>query len=280
MRALAACVAVVLWASAASAGEPLTYDRGVISEDTTWRGVVEIKGQTVVKKGATLTVEPGTVIRFLWSDEENDGIGDGELNVEGRIVARGTKENMITFTSAKENPAMKNWTFVMISASKDSLIDYCIFEYAFSGIQVHYSTALISNSIFRHNYEGIRFSTTDVVIEHNDFIGNTDGIRYEARGSRTVIRKNRFLDNEHAFFAVQKCTPSVKIFENTFSNRDYDVKMGFNQKEDLDFSHNWWGTTDRAEIAGRFFDRSADESLGRVIFEPYLATPPEGSGIQ
>ena len=41
------------------------YVKGVIREDTTWSGAVTITGQTVVKKGATLTILPGTTVRFL-----------------------------------------------------------------------------------------------------------------------------------------------------------------------------------------------------------------------
>ncbi len=85
--AAAACLWGVLPVGAA---EPLRLDKGVIADDTTWSGAVILRGQNVVKKGATLTILPGTRVRFVWIDEDGDGIGDGELNVEGRIVARGT----------------------------------------------------------------------------------------------------------------------------------------------------------------------------------------------
>ena len=90
-------------------------------------------------------------------------------------------------------------------------MEYCKFEYAFSGLQVHYSTATVRNCIFTNNFEGMRFSTTDVIIEHNDFIDNFFGIRYEAHGSRTTVTKNTFKDNEQTFFPVQKSGKTVKI---------------------------------------------------------------------
>lgn len=263
----------------ARAAEPLRYDKGVIDTDTRWSGTVYVKGQTVVKKGATLTIEPGTVVRFEWSDEDGDEIGDGELNVEGNIVARGAKDNMITFTSAKEAPAAKDWTFLMISVNKGSIVEYCVFEYAFSGVQVHYSTATIRNNIFRNNFEGVRFSTTNVVIEHNEFTNNEYGVRYESRGSQTEIRDNLFTDNEYAFFPVQKCTDSVKITGNTIMSTNYNVKMGDNQREDLDFGNNWWGTKDPAAIEAKFFDKRKDESLGRVHYQPALDGPAQGCGL-
>jgi len=278
-KLLIAALTTLFCASFANADGPLYYDKGVIDKDTTWSGTVYIKGQTVVKKGATLTILPGTTVKFQWSDEDGDKIGDGELNVEGRIIAKGAKDNMITFTSAREQPAQKDWTFMMISVNKDSLVEYCIFEYAFSGVQVHYSSAVISNNIMRHNFEGLRFSTTDVVIEHNEFTDNTYGIRYESRGSRTDVTKNVFRDNEYAFFPVQKCSDTVKIRGNTIISDNYNVKMGDGQREDLDYTMNWWGTTNPAEIESNFFDGRKDGSLGKVIYEPALAGPEPDCGI-
>jgi parallel beta-helix repeat protein len=272
---------MVLAAAQCRADGPLYYDKGSIDKDTTWSGTVVLRGQNVVKKGATLTILPGTVIKFVWIDDDGDNIGDGELNVEGRIIARGTKDKMITFTSAQDKPKMKDWTFLMISVNKDSVVEYCKFEYAFTGVQVHYSTATIRNCLIQHNFEGIRFSTTDVVIEHNDIINNTYGIRYEARGSKTTVSDNLFKGNDYAFFPLQKCTSTVKIKDNDIEDSvHYNVNMGDNQRADLDYSGNWWGTADRAAIEGALFDKGKDETLGRVIYEPFLNKPADGAGMQ
>lgn len=267
--------------ASAHASVPLYLDKAAIDRDTTWSGVVVLRGQNTVKKGATLTVEPGTAVRFVWSDEDGDGIGDGELNVEGRIVAKGTKDNPVLFTSAREIPDKKDWTFLMVSVSRDSLLEYCTFEYGFTGVQVHYSTATIRNCTFRDNFEGLRFSTTDVLIENNDFTGNTYGIRYESRGSRTTVTKNLFKDNDYAFFPVWKCSSTVRIFDNNIEGcARYAVNMGFRQREDLDYTNNWWGTTDPDEIASGMFDVARDETLGRVMFEPFLDRPVKGCGVE
>jgi len=277
---LAAVGIAVSLAGVAPAAEPLRYDKGYITKDTTWSGTVIVRGQTVVKRGCTLTILPGTVVKFEWVDEDGDEIGDGELTVEGRLLARGTKDNVIVFTSARENPRMKDWTFVQVSVNKDAAVEYCRFEYGFTGLQVHYSTAVIRNCLFRNNFEGLRFSTTDVRIENNDIVDNYYGIRCEAHGSRTVITKNRFSGNEFAFFPVQKNWDTVKIYENNFEgSRVYDVKFGMNQKQDMDFTRNWWGTADPREIEGKFYDRSKEETLGRVLFAPFLAERVSGCGI-
>jgi hypothetical protein len=283
MRTLGIALAALTLLAAATvrAEEPLFLDKAYITEDTTWSGTVILRGQNVVRRGKTLTLLPGTVVKFSWIDEDHNDIGDGELTVEGRLIAKGTKEKPILFTSAQEKPKMKDWTFVQISVSKDSLVENCIFEYGFSGLQVHYSTSDIRNNLFRYNFEGVRFSTTDILIENNDFIENYYGVRCEANGSRTTVTRNRFFGNENAFFPVRKTGLSVKVFENNIEgSKAYNVNLGQNQADDLDFSRNWWGTTDAKEIEKGLFDKTKDPSLGKVIYEPFLTEPVKNCGMQ
>lgn len=274
-------LALALWGTASwAADDPILLDKAYITEDTTWSGTIVLRGQNVVRRGVTLTILPGTIIKFAWIDEDGDEIGDGELTVEGRLIAKGTEEKPIVFTSAKASPGAKDWTFVQISVSKDSLVEHCIFEYAFSGLQVHYSTATIRQSLFRNNFEGIRFSTTDILIENNNIVDNYYGIRCEANGSRTTITKNLFRGNDNAFFPVRKTGNTVKIFGNNIeSSKNYHVQLGQTQHENLDFSGNWWGTTDAKAIADSIFDRSMEPLLGKVKYQPFLTEPVKDAGI-
>lgn len=285
MRSLVTAAAVLCLGAAlfglarARAGEELLLDRAYIKEDAAWSGTVVLRGQNVVRRGSTLTILPGTVVKFAWSDEDGNAIGDGELTVEGRLVARGTRENPILFTSARSEPRPKDWTFVQISTSRDSVVENAIFEHAFTGLQVHYSTAEIRDNLFRNNYEGMRFSTTDILIEHNDFVGNAYGIRCEANGSRTTVRLNRFRANESAFFPVRKTWDSVKVHDNDFlDSSSYSVKLGQTQAENLDFSNNWWGTADSAAIEASLFDKTKEPTLGKVRYTPFLTAPAPGAG--
>lgn len=278
---LPAFVLLLLTGSPARAAETLRYEKGYITKDTTWSGTVSILGQTVVRRGVTLTILPGTVVKFEWIDEDGDEIGDGELTVEGKLVAKGTKDNVITFTSAQPKPKMKDWTFVQISVNKDALVEYCVFEYAFSGLQIHYSDAIIRDNLFRYNFEGVRFSTTDVRIENNDFVENYYGIRSEAHGSRAIVTKNRFRGNDFAFFPVQKNWDTVKTYGNDIGGSiHYNIKFGMNQKQDMDFSNNWWGTTDDEAIGKTIWDGASEPGLGRAAYRPFLAKAPDDCGIR
>lgn len=254
--------------------------RGGVAADSVWSGAVTVIGQVVVKKGVTLTILPGTTVRFAWLDEDGNGIGDGELNVEGRIVARGTRELPIVFTSAREQPAAKDWTYVMISTSRESVVEHCLFEYAFTGLQVHLSSVRVCNSRFLRNFEALRFSTSEIALEHNEIAENTYGIRYESRGSSGVVTRNSIAGNEYGFFPVVKSTSGVRVFKNNIVNRGYNVKMGIEQREDLDFRGNWWGTAVPAAIVEGFFDKRREGSIGRVLFEPFLEKAVEPCGVE
>lgn len=276
---IAAVLAVVLSAVPGNAAVR-QYEGGTINGDTTWEGRVEITGPLYVTKGAVLTILPGTVVAFMPSDEDRDGIGDGELHVEGRVVAEGTADKTITFTSGAAEPKMKDWTYIMIELGRDSLFRHCVFEYAFTGLQVHFATAEVSQCLFHNNFEAMRFSTADVTIRENDFAGNVYGIRYESRGSRTVITANVFTANEYAFFPVIKSGPEVRIFANNIESRGYNVKLGVRQSGDLDYGGNWWGTDDPAAIEEGIFDGRREPTLGTVTFEPYLKEAVSAAGRQ
>jgi hypothetical protein len=65
-----------------------------ITADETWSGVILLDGWVYVDNGATLTIEPGTIIR---------GTNQSVLSVErgAKILAAGTKDQPIVFTSSQ-----------------------------------------------------------------------------------------------------------------------------------------------------------------------------------
>ncbi len=65
-----------------------------ITSNTTWSGIILLKNKVYVKNGATLTIEPGTIIR-------GDKTTQGSLIITrgSKIMADGTINNPIVFTS-------------------------------------------------------------------------------------------------------------------------------------------------------------------------------------
>ncbi len=261
--------------AAGAGGDKDTLPVRATKKNETWRGEVHIRGSVVVPKGARLTILPGTVVRFERIDVDDDGIGDSELYVEGTLIAEGTVENPILFTSAEKNPAPRDWKYLFINLSPKAVLSFCISEYAFSGVQIHFSHAYVTRCLFRNCVDGLRFSTVNGTFERNRMTGNVYGVRYEERNSKAIVTRNDITGNKVGIFCVMESPGRIVIRENRIhGNASYDFKLGNRQGMDIPARENWWGTTDAASIREKIFDRNAEPELGRVLFEPFLAMPP------
>ena len=65
---------------------------------------------------------------------------------------------------------------------------------------------------------------------------------------------------------------------NIFANRTYNFSLGEGQERDISVAGNWWGATKRETIAELMYDRSKDNSLSKILFEPFLSEPVRNSG--
>jgi hypothetical protein len=228
----------------------------------------------VVPKGVTVTVLPGTTVRFKRIDVDGDGIGDGEFYVEGRILIRGTKERPVLFTSAEKNPSHRDWKYLFVNLSAEARIEHLISEYAFSGLQVHFSKAYVRNCVFRHNIDGLRFSTVEGIFERNLMMENVYGVRYEERATRAVLRNNLILKNKVGIFSVTESKGGLVIEENNITgNYSYNFKVGNRQEADIPAGNNWWGTPVLELIEESVFDGIDVEGLGRVLYDPVSVKP-------
>ncbi len=265
-----------------NAAEPRPdFSREVIDGEVTWSGVKKIGGIVVVKKGARLNIKPGTKILFPKIDIDGDSIGDCEIIVEGALLAIGTKEQPIIFTSAEEYPDKRDWKFIMVNFSKFTKLEYCVIEYALSGIQVHFSAAEIQNCQLRHNEDGMRFSTAKVTLEHNDIYDNTYGLRYEERGSQSIIRNNNITNNDYGVFCVIRSEDLSQFrHNNIYNNRKYNLMLGNRQSRDLTMPNNYWGSKYQGKINATIFDKNDDKSLGKVTTSPFLKKLNPNAGVE
>lgn len=281
-RALAMlCTAILLALLPACAPlRPTTLlEETVIEGEELWRGDVRIRGKVTVKKGARLQIRPGTRVIFEPLDLDGDGIGDGEILVEGSFQALGTAELPILLTSAGATPKPGDWKFLYFDFARDVRIAHMISEYAYSGVQIHFCKAQVTDSEFRYNVDGVRFSTAHIELAGNLIHHNRHGIRFEERRGGGRVHHNRISDNEVGIFAVTRAENRT-VFElnNIEDNSDYQVKMGLEQSADLSFPRNWWGRGDAS--AQRFLDFLYDRKLGRVSAPEPLCAPVDLSRRQ
>lgn len=264
----------LLTAGCLPARPPLRLEDTVIREAVTWQGEVRIRGVVTVKKEGSLTILPGTRILFERIDRDGDGIGDGELLVEGELLARGTATAPIVFSSAAPQPRPADWKFLYCDFARRVEVEYLLSEYAYSGIQVHFCKGRVLNSEFRYNVDGVRFSTVNLEVAGNRIHHNTHGLRYEERRGTAQVHHNEIRDNEIGIFIVTRAEDKTRLEENNIAeNRQYNVKLGLEQDGDVTFPRNWWGSPEPAAISATIFDRGADASLGQVQTPEPLAGP-------
>jgi len=257
-----------------AARPPLELADTVIDDAQTWSGEVHIRGVVTVKKTGQLTILPGTRIVFAPLDRDGDGIGDGELLVEGGLVARGTAQAPIIFTSGAKRPAPADWKFLYLDFARQGEIAHIVSEYAYSGVQIHFCRATVTDSEFRYNVDGLRFSTVNLVAAGNRLHHNRHGVRYEERRSQAQLYHNEISDNEIGLFIVTRSDDAARIeYNNIADNREYNVKMGLEQPGNVTLPRNWWGTDDPARIEATFFDTRNDPVLGRVRAPEPLTAP-------
>lgn len=266
---------LALLLSSCTLGAPaLKLKDGVIEGQQTWSGEVRIDGVVTVKKTGQLTITPGTRIFFEPRDEDGDGIGDAELLVEGTLVAKGTAGEPILFTSGAKEPKPSDWKYLYLDFARKAELDYVISEYAYSGLQVHFCRARVTNSVFRYNIDGLRFSTVNLYAAGNRMHDNRHGLRYEERSSVAVLHHNDIRDNEIGLFVVTRSTDAARIEQNNIvNNRQYNVKLGWQQPGDVTLPNNWWGTLDQTSIQDTFLDHHFDASLGLVSAPEPLTEP-------
>ena len=134
---------------------------GELTRDTVWSADILVAGTVVVAPHVTLTVEPGTRVSFRPTRDYRSTESRCSLMVEGRILAEGSAERPIYFTSADTAPCNGDWSMVrLLAPDAPCVFRYAVFEYAQQGLNVWRGTADISHCVFRwNNWEGVYFES-------------------------------------------------------------------------------------------------------------------------
>jgi len=294
-------------------------EKNIIQSDTTWRGEVLINGDVEIAKGATLTVMPGTVVRFakieaygpanLYGKDRayNFAFGRAELIVRGKLLARGTKDKMILFTSAERSPHPGDWGAVNFQNSSDNILEACEVSYANTGIHGHGVQATVENCYLHDNGVAIGFKDVkeyqtrgSMSIFNNRIIRNGGGILC-GRRTRSSISHNDISHNKFYGIFGKVASPSHVRYNNITHNgkgiilyatqgfrlsqnniadhEQYNVSMLEGQRWDIDARYNWWGTRDKRKIKELIWDKDEEGTLGRVDFSGFSASPIQGAGV-
>jgi hypothetical protein len=202
-----------------------TYVSRVISSNTTWtlaNGPYIVTGSVAVPSGVTLTIEAGVQVKFT---------RETYLKVEGSLIAQGTQNNPIVFTSNQTNPASGDWagiriretggtTFISLDSdtySSGSILNHVKVEYATTGIYIYNTGLLVTNSEFYKNNAAIELR----------------------KSSHTVFINNTFKDNSIGIYSIYEIYTgdvygdivNAKINNNSFSGGTYGINLTLNQRD-------------------------------------------------
>lgn len=306
--------------SSVSWGAEREVGKETLKKDAVWQGDILVTGDVHVPEGVTLTIEPGTKVCFKkispTSDRNLFGTDSpyypqAEIIVTGRMIAKGTKEKPIVFTSAEAKPQPADWGTLNILGSKGNVIENCRIEYAYNGIHSHGGEVLIRNNTFSDNAVAISVKKeedakgtpgfgipADITVTGNLIENNKGGIN--VRMSRAVITRNTIRGNK--FFGIwvkEKCEGEIsgnditanqkgmffykaegmKIAGNNISgNVEYNLAIADEQAQDVAVAGNWFGTTDVAKIEATLFDGRSDPTIAKFIVEPFLTAPVKDAG--
>jgi len=156
-----------------------------ITENTTWEAscTYYIDRDIDVTNDAILTIEPGTVIKFAQGKELT--ISDAGSST-GNIVAVGTKDKIILFTSQAQAPSKGDWDGIWLyTGCNASKFEYCKVEYAGDYKWGGGSGAITSNY------------ANNTAIDNCTFENNDDyGVRiYQNQSALSSFTNNEFIDN-------------------------------------------------------------------------------------
>lgn len=220
---------------------------GIVVQDEVWRDSILITGDIEIPKGVTLTIEPGTTIKFTAQSDDQLGGPNYDvanydnpndppaipsqmigINVSGDLIVEGTPDNPICFTSNSDTPFLNDWQSISIFSDNQIVFDNVIIEYNYWGIQLsEKSDVIVRNSTIRHIATcgictGSETEIQDTIIVYNNrFIDcNHEGID-TYKNQNFIIFNNLFRDNIGA--GVIAWDNKIHIRDNVFSNNIHGI---------------------------------------------------------
>ncbi len=237
-----------------SAGVEVTTS-GEMTGDEVWRGDVLITGDVHVQAGVTLTIEPGTVVRFTAQSDDQSSeeyvpedpstrpYAMGEILVSGVIDAQGTPDELIVFTSDSDTPGEMDWQSIHLEGSGSATLSYVVVENGYFGLQLSSPSvqATVTNSQFRdtttccicghgpaidgpimitnNQFTGCGREAIDTYPDQNIIILNNvfadNYVGIMSVGSAVTIENNLFINNGRGIGVIENGTPTISGNEFT-----------------------------------------------------------------
>jgi parallel beta-helix repeat protein len=204
----------------------------------------EVHDNITISETDTLTISAGETISF----DKYCG-----LYIDGTLIAVGTEEERIVFTSSQSSPAGGDWRGILFrdkSVDEECIVKFCRIEYANNGIHIAYSSPTISNNVITNNGDdrifdnGIFCQNGQPLIKNNEITNNrgdgihcygaaativeniinnntVEGIYFDSL-SDGVANKNVLSDNGHCGIRAYHSSPTIADNYITSNSRGID----------------------------------------------------------
>ncbi len=169
-------------------GQCQTYVSGGIFTSTSWiltGNPYIVTGNIIVFPGATLTIQPGVIIKF------DNGTN---MEIQGELVAQGTAADSIIFTSSSSAPTSGIWGG--LNHWNDINLDYVKMMYAHEAIGMTGTPDLqINHSYFAFNDSGIYWFGYNETESINNSLFEKNGVAIGRAMNADIISNCIFIDN-------------------------------------------------------------------------------------
>lgn len=237
---------------------------GMLSEDLTLYPDVHyvVTSKLLVPQGVTLTIKPGTVIKF----KDNTGFG-----CSGNLVANGTPDSMIVFT--KTDLGLSN--IASFRTSKHNLISYAIFK----DLNFVEDWGIEGTNKTFGNYQNCIFDNISGI--YPIYYGNyTSCVATNLYGSTSIIPNAKFTNSnlinneqgEDKYFSLEKYS-SCNIYGNLNNRYQLYTKLPFSVRYEAE------NVTDYKPENPCYLGSSDEKTLRSWIIDAAHPLYPVGSGM-
>lgn len=216
---------------------------GDITEDIVWKkdwSPIDIEGDLRISPRYSLTIEPGTSIRFLSDSNSSSGFNSNvcEFIVEGTLIAKGTESEPIKFLSQSSVPQNNDWDGIRFLANEEqqkSEIENVVISGADTGLEIYGNNISVGNYTARYCKTGLAILTASgTYVSGLELEDCETGVKAEssfyctisnivAKSCKTAIELNNNTGLRLCYFDVRNCQT---LGVNSNDKKDTTIRNG------------------------------------------------------